>query len=144
MNEHTIAMRQTRNQVAIRMHTRRMKRNSKNTENNGQNWRNSRGLPCFGGALKVFCISPRMEMRWMTQWSLQWCAFFKSSTSSLPSSNSTISGFFRGAFCFLLDFKWLMTVCWGPRFCEPSVRSIGTLGVPWTGAANPNPGSGGM
>ena len=132
-------------QLGYNLYTKNQKQNRKYKKKE-KNKRKSRGTPCFGGALNMFCISSRTESSWMTQWSLQWRAFLKSSTSSLPSSNSPISGFFFfwGALCFLVDLEWTMTVSWGPCFGEPSVRSIIARGVPWAGALNPNPGVGGM
>ena len=94
-------------------------------------------IPCFRGALKVLCISPRMEISWKTQWFFQWLAFFKSFTSSSTSSNSTILIFFWGPLRFLADFACLVTHSWEPRFWDPTVKSMDALGPPWTGGANP-------
>ena len=80
-------------QLGYNLYTKNQKQNRKYKKKE-KNKRKSRGTPCFGGALNMFCISSRTESSWMTQWSLQWRAFLKSSTSSLPSSNSPISGFF--------------------------------------------------
>ena len=87
--------------------------------------------PCFGGALKVFCISPRSVTSWITQWSFQWQEFFWRSKSSLVSSNSTISTFFRGALRFLFELERSMTDSLGPLLSDPSVRSVVAVGGLW-------------
>ena len=102
-------------------------------------------VPCFGGAEKVLCISPRMVINWMTQWSFQCPPLFKTSTSSFASSNSIMSGNFFKALRFLVLLDGSITESCEPRFMDPAVRSIVAAGALCEGGgANPTPGTGGM
>ena len=92
-----------------------------------------RSIPCFGGWLKVLCISPRMVMSCITQWSFQCVAFFKRSTSSFNLSRSTISDFLRMALFFFFGLDCSVTHSWEARLWVSSVRSMLTLGLAWIG-----------
>ena len=100
--------------------------------------------PCLGGIEKVLCISSRIVINWMTQWSFQWPPLFTTSTSSLTSSNWMISGFFRATVRFLVNFDCSTTLSGKSRFSEPAVRSTGALGLLWLAGGNPIPGRGGL
>ena len=88
-----------------------------------------RSIPCFGGWLKVLCISPRMVMSCITQWSFQCVAFFKRSTSSFNLSRSTISDFLRMALFFLLWFGLLGDTLLGSAFVSVFSKVDGNIGI---------------
>ena len=75
----------------------------------------------------MLCISPRMVMSWMTQWSFQRQPTFGFSTPSLMSSNSTMGTGFLGFLRFLATFTGVDTHSSGPLFPDVVVKSMGAV-----------------
>ena len=111
---------------------------------NHKNPNDGREIPCLGGALKMFCISPRMEMSWITQWSFQCPAILMSSTSSFASSRSTITGFLPLPLRLLVGLDCSVTHSWGARFLVSSVRSMVAFGMTRVGDVNAGPDDAGI